>query len=506
MNDDLNRMTGMGLGGGGSANSGWPPINHAALSKSLLTAPVLTESKIPEGWSNWIHDTSVDTGAPIGYVTLNLLTTAASAIGNTCIVVATESWYEPSVLFGMMVGVPSARKTAAQRPFQRAIEDTERALTAGWREETKRLRRQHEANGGRPKDFTPPPLPRWTVNDTTIESLAERSAENPRGLYVNFDELAAWFGSFGRYGASDLGDRGFYLTAYDASRFKRDRIKNADQPIIVERLNLSISGALVPDRLDQLLNNGINDGLVSRFLFDWSEPLPIARLSRKNDAGVLQRRTLLKTALDRLRTLDFDRRELMRETPRPLRLTDAAFLTFDEERIVIEEKTRKQVGTYAEWLGKAGGRILRLALVYEYLAWAIGRTDLLGRELPPPTEVGLDALRRAVEYTRYQMVMFRRVMTGGEPTKVNDDGARLMEYLKENGVKTFAQVSDIGRVPGFRYFRGDSKSDKERRDNVLRLLGDYGVIKPAQVDSKRGEVLKYAVNPALFDGVGAGLS
>jgi hypothetical protein len=157
---------------------------------------------------------------------------------------------------------------------------------------------------------------------------------------------------------------------------------------------------------------------------------------------------------------------------------------------------------FAEWLGKASGRILRLALVYELLGWAIGSVDLLGAEqLPPePTEVGVDAMGRAIEYTRYQRVMFRRVMTGGEPSKVNDDGALLMEYLKENGVKTFAQVSDIGQVSGFRYFRGYSKNDRERRDNVLNLLTDYGVIRPTQLESKRGTVLKYAVNPALLGG------
>lgn len=66
-------------------------------------------------------------------------------------------------------------------------------------------------------------------------------------------------------------------------------------------------------------------------------------------------------------------------------------------------------------------------------------------------------------------------------------------------------TSDVGRIPGHRYFRGGNKNEKERRDGVLALLEDYGVIRAMTMASKRGPVIKYAVNPALVE-VDAGLS
>jgi hypothetical protein len=206
-----------------------------------------------------------------------------------------------------------------------------------------------EAPKGKQKAFKPPPLERWTVNDATIEKLAEISAENPRGLLLFVDELAAWFGSFGRYGASDLADRGFYLAAYDANPYTRDRIKNPE-PIYIPKLSLSIIGAMVSERLNQILEGDVNDGLISRFLFDWSDPSPIAPLSRRVDPGVGERRKTLQEALTRLRGL-----ELASDVSWDVILDPDAFAAFDKERMAIEEMARKQVGKFAEWLVRRVG-------------------------------------------------------------------------------------------------------------------------------------------------------
>ena len=494
MNDDLNRMTGMNRGSGGTG--GWAAIDWEALTHSLLPAPELTDAMLPAGWGKWITDTAADTSAPKGYTALNLIITGAGAIGNSRGVYATAGWSQPAVLWGASVGPPSSRKTTSQNPFRRVIGSVEYDLYKKWKRAKADLEKDaQEATKGKQKAFKPPPMERWTLNDATIEKLAEISAENPRGLLLFVDELAAWFGSFGRYGASDLADRGFYLAAYDANTYTRDRIKNPE-PIYIPKLGLSIIGAMVSARLNQILENGVNDGLISRFLFDWSDPPPIAPLSRRIDPGIGERRKTLQEALTRLRGL-----ELASDVSWDVILDPDAFAAFDKERMTIEEMARKQVGTYAEWLGKAGGRILRLALVYEFLAWAIEppvSTLIFGEgRLPEPTGISLDTMNRAIEYTKYQRAMFRRVMTSVEPSKVYEDGAELVKALREKGLKTFGVTGDIGQLPGFRYFRGIKPADRERRDGVLALLEDYGVIRAMTMASKRGPVTKYAVNPAL---------
>jgi hypothetical protein len=40
---------------------------------------------------------------------------------------------------------------------------------------------------------------------------------------------------------------------------------------------------MVPEKLNKVFNEDVNDGLISRFLFDWSDPLPIRPLERNTD-------------------------------------------------------------------------------------------------------------------------------------------------------------------------------------------------------------------------------
>jgi len=56
--------------------------------------------------------------------------------------------------------------------------------------------------------------------------------------------------------------------------------------------------------------------------------------------------------------------------PRALRLDGKAFELFDEQRQEAMRRARAASGLVAGWHGKNPGRILRLALVFELLAWA----------------------------------------------------------------------------------------------------------------------------------------
>jgi hypothetical protein len=506
MNDDASQaFAGMtGLGAKSQAkNSNWPPANPAVLTKVRRPAPVLTDEMLPAGWERWIRDTAETANSAVGYIALELFVLAASAIGNSRFAIVKPGWVEASALFGMKIGDPSTRKSASRRPFLETVARIERQYTKDWKHDVQRLESEHAASGEKPKTFRKPPMPRWSINDATIEVVAEKSAENPRGLYVTFDELSAWYGSFGRYGSSAQLDRSFFLTSYDASYFVRDRMKNPNKdPIVIPRLNLSVIGAVVEDKLEYMFHVDPDDGLTSRFLCDWSEPPPLRSLLVEcaSDATAGERLNDLEKAMGRLRQLEFDLDYAQRETPRGLRLAEDAKVEFDKAYLRIGGETRLARGRYASWLGKAAGRIVRLALTYEYLNWVTSNVDLIWEETSPkpePTQISLDSIRRAVAYTEYSTEMFRRALSGGDAGQTLDDAADLANYLKVNDIKSFGPTV-IGRKAGFTYLRGETKAAKELKDNVLRILEDFGFIREAEFDSKRGTVKKYAVNPNLF--------
>jgi hypothetical protein len=484
----------------------WPPINIEAITRGLLAAPPLTEDALPRGWSEWIHGASRDTGAPIGYITLTLLASAASAIGNTRTVVANASLIQPSVLWGALVGPPSTNKSPALSPFERVINRLEIKDEAIWKHAQRLATAQYEKElssakkGPKPKPASLS-MPRWMFKDTTIERLAEILAENPRGMYLQLDELTGWLGSFGRYGRNDQADRAFYFAAYDAARHIRDREKNENKkPIIVPRTALSICGGITPTTLARLLDNEDRAGLFERFLFDWSDPLPVEPLTRATDPEARGRVDLLETTLTFLHRLKFEIDHAQHDTPRGVRLSEEAFALWDRARIVTLNKSRKEPGLLGTWLGKVPGRALRLALGFEYLSWAMESATLTLAGYDPYSEaeeISRDAMERALTYSQYSTETFRKIVIGSDPTKAIEDANEIIRLFIEQNIREFF-LRDIRVYRGFWYFRAVSKEMKERRDNAMIYLADHKIIRVEEVQTKRGVVTKYLVNSNLF--------
>ena len=79
----------------------------------------------------------------------------------------------------------------------------------------------------------PPPYPHLYLADVTAEAIALRLDQQPRGLIVALDELAALFGGMNQYKAKG-NDRESYLAFYDAGPAKIDR-KTSTPPTIKPR-------------------------------------------------------------------------------------------------------------------------------------------------------------------------------------------------------------------------------------------------------------------------------
>jgi len=395
-------------------------------------------------WSKWIRGASDSAGAPLSYVGIALLVAAAASIGNARRVTH-GLWSEPSILWGMMVGDPSTGKTPALRPIQAILSSFDRDLSAGfpaaeaehcanvatakiaeeaWQKSVKDAIKRGEDPPPMPISAIepkPPVCPALVVKDVTPEKLGYLSNASPKGLVMVRDEAAGWLGSMNRY--SGGGERQVWLEAYNGDVGKIDRVK-LSSPIHIDHFSVSLLGGIQPDRLNMILRDDPDDGLIARLLFAFPDPVPPTRAAKWTPDF---------DAVDSMRAIFLLRLAMVDDMlePQDLPLTEGAADRFEDWRQdhYLDSKTVQGMAI-GSW-GKMPGQLLRLALVLEFINWT-GSS-----ELPEPLNVGVASIAGAIELIEsFFKPMARRVLgsAGGSP-KIH--AAKLLAaYIVETRVTT----------------------------------------------------------------------
>jgi hypothetical protein len=122
-------------------------------------------------------------------------------------------------------------------------------------------------------------------------------------------------------------------------------------------------------------------------------------------------------------------------------------------------------GLAGGWHGKTPGRALRLALVFEMLAWAAGD----GAE---PSAVGGDAMARAGAYLDYLAAMFDRVSGALAISRAEADAAAVARHILSARPATLNE-REMYRRPGWAWLR-----DSARRSGALAALAGAGWVRP----------------------------
>lgn len=214
-------------------------------------------------------------------VAVPLLSVLAGAIGgNSHRLVVKKGWTEAPIVWTVTSADSGTGKTHAfdlavdpiteiqRRAFRRYDEEKQsfEILKTEYDRQLGQWKKEKGTGSSRPEAPVKPTCWRLKIDDTTVEALVARLAENSRGLLVAVDELSGFFGSFDRY-SSGSGDESKWLRAYDGKDLTSDR-KTGDFPVTyVPRAGVSISGTIQPELLRKYITTErMESGLASRFL------------------------------------------------------------------------------------------------------------------------------------------------------------------------------------------------------------------------------------------------
>lgn len=420
----------------------WADPDASLIDEGLSPAPVLNAALLGS-WGQWVSDYADMKSAPAGYVLGAVLAAAAALIGASRKVEAKPGWHAFPALWVLLVGKPSASKSPVLAPIMAMLRDLERdeaegfdvqrrtfetdrqaakETLAAWEGEVKAALKQGNLAPLKPAgadEPDEPKPPRIVVSDATIEAMAPVLNANPRGVILARDELAGFVGNIGKYGGD--GDAAFWLERYDGAGFSVDRVKAGHVQGDVGLV--SVIGGIQPDRLADVLFKRADDGFVCRFLMIYPDPVRRERVTPVADMGKLKR------ALERLRALPLDTED-GRSAPRVIPLSPAAADVFFPWWQDNGDDGEAAGGYQAGMLGKAPGVVLRLALILEYLDWAVGHD-------PEPAAVSLVSVAAAIAlYEDYLFPSACRVFGGAAREKGDMIAATLAKQIRHRRART----------------------------------------------------------------------
>ncbi len=209
-------------------------------------------------------------GCEQALIALPLLAATAGAIGNARRITLKRGWTEPAVLWAVTVAASGDKKSPGFELGVDGLAQIEERAFAQYRaeldEHKQAVQRWMEAGGEGPKP-EPPKAERVIVREVSVEQLAPILTNNPKGLLLARDELAAWCGGFDKYRGGKGEESAHWLEMYRAGKVTVDRKTGDMKTVHVPRAAVSITGTIQPGTLERVLERRhFENGLAARLL------------------------------------------------------------------------------------------------------------------------------------------------------------------------------------------------------------------------------------------------
>jgi hypothetical protein len=246
------------------------------------SVPAFPTDALPSKVARYVEEAAASLSCSPDMVAIPAIGALSGVMGRTREVRIKRGWTVSGSLYLAVVASAGEKKTPAQSAAILPVEKLQGILRKAYKEEKKtyeKQMRQHAVDKklavkeGRPEP-EPPPHPvmrRCIVDDITIEALAARLEENPRGFLSVQDELTGFLRGMDQYKSGGKGNsRQSYLKIWSNGAIHVDR-KGSEEPVVVPKPYVTLQGGIQPAVLHEIAD-GRDDGFLDRFLFAYPEP------------------------------------------------------------------------------------------------------------------------------------------------------------------------------------------------------------------------------------------
>lgn len=347
----------------------------------------------------------------------------------------------PPVVWAMVIGDPSAKKSHGAKPMFKVLHDLELEDRPRFMQEMQKfeaLEARYEMarkafldaakdtdqmlSGEIPHGYgDPPPKPvPLTIlgRDATSQKLVRQAAETPRGILMNMDEMLGWAERVTDRNSGE--DRSAWTQAYEAGWYRMDRVGAGT--IVSENFAISFFGNVQPDGIRKLLEPMAKDGMLQRFIPVMVQP----ELAHKGNPS---RDTAARSAYEMMIRMAFGIPALTYRLSAPAAKEYDQFQDWYYSR-VRDERLLRPGPIFMTAFGKMEGLVGRIALLWHMM------TE------PMSIEVSADTVSRAVAVVREYVVPSMRYVYEGE---VGGFDQWCADYLIQHSDEPMIPLSKIRR-------------------------------------------------------------
>jgi len=413
--------------------------------KQLPNKPVnFPIEAFPKGIQDIITETHRVLNYPIDFIGTSVIYASSVGIGNTCKIEVCFTWVESAVFYFALVGPSGTMKSP---PLSFALSPLHE-LDANYYSKNKNDRNQYyQQNTGNSKKkdtsgddiMARPVLKKHLVTDITKESLSEVHENNPRGIGVYVDELAAWFKNFNRY--NNGSDQEFWLSSWSLKPIVVDRIGSGCR--FIQHPFISVIGTIQSKLLYLIAKDdrGAN-GFIDRVLFAMPATLKKEKWNLEQLNPII--RNQWKGVIERLIEFGEKHNENQPGEPKVFRFSSQALVILTEWQAKNAEMSNKTDDDSVKGIySKLEIYVIRLCLVLHRLDYAC--SSFSADEVQPSTVNGALLL---TEYFRNTALRVNDIINNRDPL----DGLPIKNQELYNALPvlfTTKEAIQIGNEHGF---------------------------------------------------------
>ena len=238
------------------------PITNVFDPWERFPVPKFPLDTLPPKLRAYVEVSARSTGGDISACAMVALSVAGAAIDQSFRLKMRRggTWEVPPLIWVMLFGDPSTKKTPILKSFLWALDKVE----ADARKRHQRDVARWKSNGGKKGDDDEPEKPvRYITSDATVEKIADILTRQDRGILLHKDELSGWLAALDGSKNGREAEKSFWTKAYNGNSHAIDRVLRGET--FVSNLAVPVIGGLQPNEMAKIPDLTSN-GLMQRFM------------------------------------------------------------------------------------------------------------------------------------------------------------------------------------------------------------------------------------------------